>query len=84
MKFGIAKLPKTFKKQKKQQQTTKLNRGEKSKHKYLLRWKSFITWQIVILKIKIKHVSITIDGRTRGAGGAPAPPLFFQWGPRGL
>ena len=67
MKFGIAKLPKNILKtyQKKLKRKTRkattnnqLNRGEKSKYKSLLRWKSFVTWQIVILKIKIEPVSI--------------------------
>ena len=65
MKFSIAKLPKTFQKhtkrsskaKQKKQQKIKLNRG--SKRKYTLRWKSFVTWKIVILKIKIEPVSIT-------------------------
>ena len=57
MKFSIAKLPKTYQKKlkgktKKKQQRIKLNRGEKSKYKSLLRRKNFVTWQIVILKIK--------------------------------
>ena len=57
MKFSIAKPPKTYQKKlkgktKKQQQRIKLNRGEKSKYKSLLRRKNFVTWQIVILEIK--------------------------------
>ena len=67
MKFSKAKVPKNVLKiyqkslkamQEKQQQRIKLNENEKSKYKPLLRWKSFVTWQIVILKIKIKPVSI--------------------------
>ena len=68
MKFGTAKLPKTFKKipkkalrqnKKKQQQRIKLNRREENKYKSLLQWKRFVTWQVVILKLKIKPVCIT-------------------------
>ena len=66
MKFCIVKLPKTFLnipkkslKAKQKKQKIQLNRGEKSKCKSLLRWKTFVTRQIVILKVKIEPVSIT-------------------------
>ena len=53
MKFSIAKLPKTFAKRPKKGLNAKKNQRirlipeEKSKYKFLLRWKkSFFTWQI--------------------------------------
>ena len=51
MKFVIAKRPKTYQKKfkrKTKKATTKLKRGEKSKYKSLLRYKSFVTRQIVV------------------------------------
>ena len=50
---------KALRQNKKQLHTIKLNGEQKSKRKSLLQWKSFVTWQIVLLKIKIKLVSIT-------------------------
>ena len=67
MKFSIAKVQKNIlktyqkklkRKTEKQQHRIKLNGREKSKYKPLLRWKSFLTWQIVILKTKIKPFTI--------------------------
>ena len=65
--FSLAKLQKNIlktyqkkfkRKTEKQEQRIKLNRGEKSKYKSLLRWKSFFTRQIVILRVEIQPVSI--------------------------